>query len=152
MASKSNVNPNHYKTAGRDPQGRAVLQEVERQKLKEGQARLSRGTASPVVAPRRKKAPAAPAAPKRLAEPAKARATQPVAKNMDENLQGSDKRGKSSMAQKRAGSRHGLNSTPVTRPVAGAFGKRKEAARILAVREAHDSSKQSLPTKKDTQS
>jgi hypothetical protein len=68
---KSNVNPDHYKTAGRDPQ--SILQEVERQKLKEGQARLSRATAGPVPVPRRKKAPATPAAPKPLAEPEKAR-------------------------------------------------------------------------------
>lgn len=52
MARKSNVNPDHYKTAGRDPQGQAVLQEVERQKLKEGQAGSSRAT--------RKKPPATP--------------------------------------------------------------------------------------------
>lgn len=150
MAKKSNVNPDHYKTAGRDPQGQAVLQEVERQKYKEAQARLSRGTASPVAAPRRKKALTASAAPKRLAEAAKARATEPVAKNMDHNLQSSDKRGKRSMAQKRGGSRHGLNSTPATRPVAGAYGKRKAAAEILAVREAYDSKKRSQTGKKNT--
>jgi hypothetical protein len=64
MARKSNVNPDHYKTAGRDPQGQAVVQEVERQKLKEVQSRASRGMESPVPVPRRKKAPAPPAAPK----------------------------------------------------------------------------------------
>jgi hypothetical protein len=73
MARKSNVNPDHYKTAGRDPQGQAVLQEVERQKLKEEQARLSRATAGPDPVPRRKKAPATPAVPKPLAEPKKPR-------------------------------------------------------------------------------
>jgi hypothetical protein len=136
MSTKSNVNPNHYKTAGRDPQGRAVLQEVERQKLTEKQAQLRRVTAKPVAAPSRKEASVAP---------------QPqLAKNMDENLQASDKRGKRSMAQKRAGSRHELNSTPTTRPVAGAFGKREDAVGILAAREAYDSKKQSRTAKKNT--
>jgi len=73
MARKSNVNPDHYKTAGRDPQGQAVLQEVERQKLKEEQARLPRATAGPVPAPRRKRSLATPAAPKPKVEPEKAR-------------------------------------------------------------------------------
>jgi hypothetical protein len=48
MAKKSNVNPDHYKTAGRDPQGQAVLQEMERRKFKEGQAKSSRATAKRV--------------------------------------------------------------------------------------------------------
>jgi hypothetical protein len=73
MARKSNVNPDHYKTAGRDPQGQAVLQEVERQKLKEGQSRLLRATAGSVPAPRRTRASATPAAPKPKAEKEKAR-------------------------------------------------------------------------------
>ena len=73
MARKSNVNPDHYKTAGRDPQGQAVLQEVERQKLKEGKARLPRVTASPVSAPRRKRAQATSAALKPRPEREKAR-------------------------------------------------------------------------------
>lgn len=71
MARKSNVNPDHYKTAGRDPQGQSVLQEVERQKLKEGQSRLPRASASPVSVPRRKRALPAPTAPKPMAEPEK---------------------------------------------------------------------------------
>jgi hypothetical protein len=150
MGTKSNVNPDHSKTAGREPQGQAVPHEVERQKFKEAQARLSRATARTVAPPRRKKALATPAAPKRLAESAKARVAEPVAKNMDQNLQGSDKRGKRSMAQKREGSRHGVNSTPATRPVAGAYGKRKAASEILAIREEYDSQKRLQPVKKKT--
>jgi hypothetical protein len=46
MSRKSNVNPDHYKTAGRDPQGQAVLQEMQRQKLAEELARLSRDSSS----------------------------------------------------------------------------------------------------------
>ena len=101
MGKKSNVHPDHYKTAGREPQGQAVRQEVERQKFKASQARLSRATARPVTPPRTKTDLTTPAVPKRLAESANARVAEPVAKNMDQNLQGSDKRGKRSMAQKR---------------------------------------------------
>ncbi len=64
MSKKSNVNPNHYKTAGRDPQGQAILQEVERQKFKEGKA----------IPPR---------AAKPLSESAKKRAPKAVAENLD---------------------------------------------------------------------
>lgn len=42
MARKSNVNPNHFKTEGREPQGQAVVHEVERQQLRQERARLSR--------------------------------------------------------------------------------------------------------------
>ncbi len=138
MGRKSNVNPDHYKTAGRDPQGQAVLQEVERKKFKEKQARLSHATASVVEASPRTGKPATPAGPKTPAKPRTARATKAVAKNMDENLQASDKRGKVAMAQKRGSSRYGLDSTPSTRPIAGAYGKRKAASEILAVRDEYD--------------
>jgi hypothetical protein len=60
MGRKSNVNPDHYKTAGRDPQGQSVLQEVERQKFKEGKAELSRAEEDSVVVPRRRKAEETP--------------------------------------------------------------------------------------------
>ncbi|MEO7653617.1 MAG: hypothetical protein ABIZ80_24425 [Bryobacteraceae bacterium] len=36
---KSNVNPDHYKTAGREPIGRDVIQEVQRQDFAESKAR-----------------------------------------------------------------------------------------------------------------
>ena len=139
MARKSNVNPDHYKTAGRDPQGQSVG-EVERQKLKEEMARLSRAIPRSVPAPRPKQPSAVPRPSGPSAEPA--------VKDVGENLQGSDKRGKVAMAKKRANSRHGLGSTPSTRPVAGAYGKRKAAAEILSIREEYNSRKQSQPAKK----
>lgn len=73
MARKSNVNPDHYKTAGRDPQGQAVLQEVERQKLKQGKSQLLPATAGSVPVPRRTRALVTPAVPKLKAEKEKAR-------------------------------------------------------------------------------
>jgi hypothetical protein len=124
MGKKSNVNPDHYKTAGRDPQGQSVLQEVQRRKYKEAQAQLSRDTAGPVAAPGKKKA-----APKRRVKTPKARIPKPVTENMDQNLQGSDKRGKRSMAQKRAGSRHGLNPHPPPGPSPEPMGSARQPPR-----------------------
>jgi hypothetical protein len=45
MARKSNVNPNHYKTAGRERQGEEVLQELHRQTYAQAKAtpRVGRG-------------------------------------------------------------------------------------------------------------
>jgi hypothetical protein len=42
MSRKSNVHPDYYKTAGREPQGQAVIQEVERQKFREQEAFLEK--------------------------------------------------------------------------------------------------------------
>jgi hypothetical protein len=44
------VNPDYYKTAGREPQGQAVIQEVERQKFREQEAFLEKqaGRKNPV--------------------------------------------------------------------------------------------------------
>ena len=36
--TKSNVNPNHYKTAGRERQGEDIVQEIHKQKLAQGEA------------------------------------------------------------------------------------------------------------------
>jgi len=52
MSKKSNVNPDHYKTAGRDPIGQAVVQERQKQKLKKTQVQTRQG-ASKRRAPRR---------------------------------------------------------------------------------------------------
>lgn len=132
MARKNNVNPDRYKTAGREPQGQSVFQDVERQKLGEEKARLSRSATSPVPAPQRKENSAVSKAPEDLGA----------------DLQATGPRGKVSTAQKMAGSRHGLNSTPATRPVAGAHGKQDEAAGIVARRVEYDGHKQSTPAKK----
>ena len=36
--TKSNVNPNHYKTAGRERQGEDIVQEIHKQKLRQADA------------------------------------------------------------------------------------------------------------------
>jgi hypothetical protein len=58
-----------------------------------------------------------------------------------EELQSSGKRGKQSTARKRAGSRHEFGSAPSTRPVSGAYGKRKRAKKIFELREEYDRQK-----------
>lgn len=39
MSKKSNVNPNHYKTRGRDRQGEDILQETHKQEYRQAQTR-----------------------------------------------------------------------------------------------------------------
>ena len=39
MARKSNVHPDHYKTAGREPVGQGLVQELEKQALTQGQSK-----------------------------------------------------------------------------------------------------------------
>jgi hypothetical protein len=117
--SKSNVNPNHYKVAGRERQGEDIAQIRHKQKLAENLARrrsepgVSFQKPAPVRSPTARKT--AGATPKLTSHQA--------AKRASVNLQGSDKRGKRSTAQKRASSRHDFDPIPATSPVSGAFGK-----------------------------
>jgi hypothetical protein len=39
MAKKSNVHPDHYKTAGREPVGQGLVQQLEKQALTQGQSK-----------------------------------------------------------------------------------------------------------------
>jgi hypothetical protein len=169
--SKSNVNPNHYKVAGRERQGEDIAQARNKQKHAESLVRRraevgagfqipapARGTASPGVPPARaaKTAARKPRAASlhtppgqrrghnlvpgstgphaRFPKAARGAVLQPIgaapklnAKQATEranvNVQGADKRGKRSTAQKRASSRHEFDSMPATKAVAGAFGK-----------------------------
>jgi hypothetical protein len=128
--SKSNVNPNHYKVAGRERQGEDILQTRHKQKHAKN---LVRGRST---AHTRGERPALiPGPPPRGAAPVRAAVRtakkgantaakkRNVVKKASTNTQGSDKRGKRSTAQKRASSRHDLGPIPATSPVAGAFGK-----------------------------
>jgi hypothetical protein len=47
MSRKSNINPDHYKKAGRGRQGQGIVQDVERQKFREEEASRSRGKRKP---------------------------------------------------------------------------------------------------------
>lgn len=59
MSKKSNVHPDYYKTAGREPQGQAVIQEVQRQKFREQEAFLEKqaGRRNPAPAANRVRTP-----------------------------------------------------------------------------------------------
>ena len=39
MAKKSNVHPDHYKTAGREPVGQGLVQQLEKQALTQGRSK-----------------------------------------------------------------------------------------------------------------
>jgi hypothetical protein len=39
VAKKSNVHPDHYKTAGREPVGQGLVQQLEKQALTQGQSK-----------------------------------------------------------------------------------------------------------------
>ena len=44
MSKNNNVNPDHYKTAGREPLGQDVIHDVEKQAFQEAKAREKRDT------------------------------------------------------------------------------------------------------------
>ena len=135
--SKSNVNPNHYKVAGRERQGEDIEQVRHKQRYAESVvpgrstrgARRERPALIPGPPPRgaaplrtAKKAASTGAKKKSSAKKSSAR-TASSATKASTNAQASDKRGKRSTAQKRASSRHDFGPIPATSPVAGAFGK-----------------------------
>ncbi len=51
MSKKSNVNPDHYKTRGREPIGQDVVHELERQKLTQERSELEKESAKPLPIP-----------------------------------------------------------------------------------------------------
>ena len=129
--SKSDINPNHYKVAGRERQGEDIMQT--RHKQKHAQS-LVRSPSTPHTT-RAERPALSPGPPPRGAAPVRAAVgtakkgantaakKKNVVKKASTNKQGSDKRGKRSTAQKRASSRHDFGPIPATSPVAGAFGK-----------------------------
>jgi hypothetical protein len=128
----SNVNPNHYKVAGRERQGEDILHG--RHKQKHSQSVVRGRSASHV---RRERPALIPGPPPRGAAPLRTtRKTANTAAKKDSagkrastNKQGSDKRGTRSAAQKRASSRYDFDPIPATSPVGGAFGKAPSAPR-----------------------
>jgi len=132
--SKNNVNPNHYKVAGRGRQGEDIVQSLHTQKHAQNLADQRTGGGAKVGAPTPQDDTASQdsqdAAPARSAKASAGKpdatpqltATQ-AAKRARVNLQGGDKRGKQSTARKRASSRHEFEPMPATKAVAGASGK-----------------------------
>jgi hypothetical protein len=109
--SKSNVNPNHYKVAGRERQGEDILQTRHKRKhalsLVRGRSTPHTRTERPALIPGPPPRGAAPVrAAVRTAKqgPNTAAKKRNVAKKTSTNTQGSDKRSKRSTAHKRASS------------------------------------------------
>jgi hypothetical protein len=118
--SKSNVNPNHYKVAGRERQGEDIVQERHRQKHAQS---LARARSEPHA---------------RLQQPVsvldqptpgtvRKRSAKRVPRTARANQQGADKRGKRSTAQKRAASGHDSGPGPDHQP-----GRRSDRQRAVA--------------------
>ncbi len=101
MGKKSNVNPDHFKTAGREPQGQDVVHEVQRQQYAEAKVREKRR--DPLTAEQDLVAPPSPDTGGRQGV--------------------SSKKGKRSTAQKMDSARNNFDTAPAASPVAGAFGK-----------------------------
>ena len=131
MSSKNNVNPAHYKVAGRLRQGEDILHEQNKREF--SQARASKEQKLPEWRPGNKKSnkSEAPAPVAKSSGRAKSRQTRPSpaaakdrAKRSDRDSdQVSGKTGSRSSARKQAASRHGTRPMPATSPVAGAFGR-----------------------------
>lgn len=51
MAKKSNVNPDHYKTAGRERPSQGIVQEVNKKEYTQAKARHSKGKLKPYLPP-----------------------------------------------------------------------------------------------------
>lgn len=132
--SKSNVNPNHYKVAGRERQGENIAQIRHKQKLAENLARRRSEPGVGFQKPGTVQEPASTGAvkkpPARKTADARPKLTsQQAAKRASVDLQGADKRGKRSTAQKRASSRHDFDQVPATSRVSGAVGKEPSSGR-----------------------
>jgi hypothetical protein len=157
MSKSINVNPDHYKVAGRERQGEDVVHEVEKRKIKrrrdekkrisapERSQRMPNPALSP-VADRQQHEPAGIS--NRLSPEAEARTLEehpPVDTSSPppEDAAGrvgeqpledrrdrhtSHKAGSRSIAQKEAGARYPDRSMPASRKVAGAFGREPQTS------------------------
>jgi peptide chain release factor subunit 1 len=151
MSKKINVNPDHYKVAGRERQGEDVVHEIEKREVKRlrraekrvfGQQRSTKvPKQAPEAAPERQ--PESAGISNRLSAEAEARelerhppvdtsspppedaagrvGEEPLEDRRDRHT--SHKAGSRSIAQKEAGARYPDRSTPASRKVAGAFGR-----------------------------
>ena len=129
--SKHNVNPDHYKVAGRERQGENVIHEVERReakRLRQGERQHGR----PEVGISNRMPPEAEAREAAVHPPVDAgtsqtrdsdgrAAEQPEGRFQDQ--QTSRKAGTRSTGQKEAGTRYSDRPAPSSREVEGAFGR-----------------------------
>jgi hypothetical protein len=131
MSKRNNVNPDHYKAAGRERQGENVIHEVERREAK----RVRQGQSVPHqhhvgisnrMSPDEEGRDAAEHPPLDTDAPPPRDAAGRVGEEPVEgeaDRQTSLKAGSRSMAQKQAGTRHPDEPAPPSRKVSGAFGR-----------------------------
>jgi hypothetical protein len=135
MSKHINVNPDHYKVAGRERQGENIVHEVERREAKRLRQGESRSRARQHVGISNRMSPdeeardAAENPPVDTDAPPPQDAAgrvgeEPMAREADR--QTSRKAGSRSMAQKQAGTRHPDDPAPPSRKVSGAFGREGE--------------------------
>jgi hypothetical protein len=127
MAKKSNVHPDHYKTAGREPVGQGLVQELEKQALKTAQSEEQ--LRSERMRKRKFRTPKTSNETSEVGIPgAKAKRKKTMVRTSPEpakqtNRQMSQKTGKRSGAQKSQNARYGTEAMPAAQPVEGAFGR-----------------------------
>jgi hypothetical protein len=135
MSKHSNVNPDHYKTAGRERQGEDVVHEIERReakRLRQGEGRTRKEPAAGIsnrMSPAEESRDAAEHPPVDASSPPPEDAAGRVGEQpLDEvrEQQTSHKGGARSMAQKEASTRYPDRSAPSSRKVSGAFGREGE--------------------------
>jgi hypothetical protein len=132
MSKHINVNPDHYKVAGRERQGENVIHEVERREAKRLRQGDRRRQGAPKVGISNRMPPEAEARdaekhpPVDTSSPPPQDAAGRVGEQPGEesrDRQTSHKAGSRSMAQKEAGTRYPDRSAPPSRKVSGAFGR-----------------------------
>jgi hypothetical protein len=155
MSKNINVNPDHYKVAGRERQGEDVVHELEKREIKRRRSdekrisatERSQRAAGPPRGSNAERRPAPAGISNRLSPKAEARALaehppvdtsspppedaagrvgeQPLKDRRDRHT--SHKAGSRSIAQKEAGARYPDRSMPASRKVAGAFGREPQS-------------------------
>jgi hypothetical protein len=157
MSKNINVNPDHYKVAGRERQGEDVVHEVEKREIKRRRGeekrisapKRSETTPNPGLGPAAEQRQPGPAGiSNRLSPDAEARTVEEhppvdtsspppedaaghVGEQPLEDLRDrhtSHKAGSRSIAQKEAGARYPDRSMPASRKVAGAFGREPQTS------------------------
>jgi hypothetical protein len=132
MSKHTNVNPDHYKVAGRERQGEDVIHEIERREAKRlrQEARRSRTTRAAGISnrmsPEEEARDAAQHPPVDTGGPPPQDAAGRVGEQPLEaanDRQTSHKAGSRSMGQKEAETRYPDRSAPPSRKVSGAFGR-----------------------------
>jgi hypothetical protein len=136
MSKHINVNPDHYKVAGRERQGEDVIHEVERREAKrvrQGEVRRpghGRGVGISNRLPADAEAAnAAEHPPLDTSAPPPQDAAGRVSEEPVDDTSGrqtSVKAGTRSTAQKEAGTRHSEEPAPPSRKVSGAFGRERQ--------------------------